>query len=269
LAQGDYAAAHLPATDDELRDLSIAVNKTAEMLADYEKQVRRTEQVRVAGMLGASLAHEMRNAATGCRVALDLHAESCGSRGEGETLAVAKRQLRLMETQLQRFLQAGRSASPTPERAQVDLGGMIEQLLPLVRPAAHHAHVELDWLPPPRLLAVRAAEEELSQAVLNLILNALEAVSQHTGNGQRRVSVAARPAGTSQAEIVVSDSGPGPSNGLAKAIFDPFVTSKSEGAGLGLAVAKQVVEAHDGTIGWTRTGGVTRFSVTLPLSTKG
>jgi nitrogen-specific signal transduction histidine kinase len=56
---------------------------------------------------------------------------------------------------------------------------------------------------------------------------------------------------------------------MAAAMFDPFVTSKSEGVGLGLAVAQQVVAAHDGSIRWNRDGGVTRFSVTLPLAMKG
>jgi signal transduction histidine kinase len=269
LARGDFAPAPLPPTDDELRDLSIAVNRTAEMLADYEQQVRRTEQVRVVGMLGASLAHEMRNAATGCRVALDLHAESCSASGEEESLVVAKRQLRLMESQLQRFLQVGRASSDPTEKADVDLRKMIEDLLPLVRPAAQHARVQLEWRPPAGLLAVRAAEEELSQVVLNLVLNALEAVSHHGEHGERRVSVAALPADAGKAEIVVSDTGPGPANGVAAAIFDPFVTSKAEGAGLGLAVAKQVVEAHNGAIRWNRDNGVTRFSVTLPLAMKG
>src|SRR6185369_12928271 len=78
IARGDFTEAPLPGIDDEIRDLSVAVNRTARMLADYQEEVKRTEQMRTVAMLGAGLAHEMRNAATGCRMALDIHAEHCG-----------------------------------------------------------------------------------------------------------------------------------------------------------------------------------------------
>jgi signal transduction histidine kinase len=271
LAQGDFAAMPLPAADDELRDLSVAVNRTAVMLADYEQQVRRTEQMRVAGLLGASVAHEMRNAATGCRMALDLHAESCGANEDEESLVVAKRQLRLMETQLQRFLQLGKSTPDAAPRSEFDLGDLLDDLLPLVRPAAHHAHVHLHWRRPGHPLCVSAAEDDLRQVLLNLLLNALEAVGPLDKGtaGERRVDVEARATELAQAEIVIRDTGPGPGRDLAERLFDPFVTSKSEGAGLGLAVAKQVVEAYDGTIAWAREHNCTRFRVTLPLAVRG
>lgn len=269
LARGDFAAFELPRTDDEIRDLSIAVNRTAELLADYERQVRRTEQIRTVAMLGASLAHEMRNAATGCRMALDLHAENCLAHGDEETLVVAKRQLRLMESQLQRLLQIGKAPVPARQDA-VDLGKLIEDIIPLVQPAAQHADVELDWELPVQTLSACGDQEQLSQAVLNLILNALEAARQGKPSSPacRRVAVElSRQNG--RAELAVSDTGPGPAGSVTASLFDPFVTTKPEGAGLGLAVARQVVEAHHGTIEWLRDADVTRFCVSLPLSNKG
>ncbi len=268
LAHGDFTAVDLPQTDDEIRELSIAVNRTAAMLADYERQVRRTEQMRTLAMLGASLAHEMRNAATGCRMALDLHSESCPTDGDEESLVVAKRQLRLMESQLQRLLQVGKTPA-APRTADVDLGRLVEDLLPLIQPAAQHAEVQLDWLPPPSKLSVRGDKDQLSQVLLNLILNALEAArGEMSAPNGRRVAVQLC-AGGDHAQLEVSDTGPGPNGEVAPALFDPFVTTKPEGAGLGLAVARQVVEAHAGTIQWRRAEGVTRFSVSLPLNTKG
>ena len=83
------------------------------MLTEYEHQVRRSEQMRTLTMLGASIAHQLRNAVTGCRMALDLHAADCRGSGRdrgsdsGECLEVAQRQLKLMESQLQRFLHVG------------------------------------------------------------------------------------------------------------------------------------------------------------------
>src|SRR5262249_9811923 len=75
IARGDFREAPLPAIDDEIRDLSAAVNRMAVMLAEYEGQVRKSEQMRTLTILGASIAHQLRNAATGCRMALDLHAD--------------------------------------------------------------------------------------------------------------------------------------------------------------------------------------------------
>src|SRR4029079_18885773 len=77
IARGDFREAPLTAIDDEIRDLSAAVNRTATMLAEYEAQVRHSEQMRTLTILGASIAHQLRNAATGCRMALDLHASAC------------------------------------------------------------------------------------------------------------------------------------------------------------------------------------------------
>lgn len=270
LARGDFSPVELPAADDELRDLALAVNRTAQMLADYEQEVRRTEQMRTVARLGASLAHEMRNAATGCRMAVDLHAESCPGSHDDESLAVARRQLRLIESQLQRFLQIGRSPAEIVRR-EVDFARLVDELLPLVRPAARHAQVELDWRLADDDVTVVGDEDGLGQVALNLVLNAIEAVQQLPIDAAtpRSVIVELRCAADDVAELAVSDTGPGPAAGAAPTMFEPFVTSKAEGAGLGLAVAKQVVEAHDGSIAWKREDGVTRFRVTLPLAAKG
>ena len=186
IARGDFREVKLPAIDDELRDLSAAVNCTAEMLTDYEQQVRRSEQMRTLTMLGASIAHQLRNAVTGCRMALDLHAADCNSGDSGECLDVAQRQLRLMESQLQRFLRIGKRPAEMVKH-EVDLGDLVEDLLPLVRPAAQHAGVALDCRISTQRLAVRGDEEALSQVVLNLLLNAVEAAQQN-GIKQRKPS---------------------------------------------------------------------------------
>lgn len=268
MARGEFSPAALPSTDDEIRDLSLAVNRTAEMLAEYEQQVRRTEQMRTVALLGAGLAHEMRNAATGCRMALDLHAQSCSGGDDDEMLSVAKRQLRLMESQLQRFLRAGKENSSATHR-EVDLASLVDELLQLVRPAARHAGVDLQWERADEEAPVVGDDEALGQVVLNLLLNAIEAVQQPGGATPRMVKAELRTTEGELAEFVVSDNGLGPQSAVAGSVFDPFVTTKPEGVGLGLAVAKQVVEAHRGTIGWTRSDGVTRFRVEIPLATKG
>ena len=161
-------------------------------------------------------------------------------------------------------------AKPSAEKVSrdVELGDLVEELLPLVRPAAQHAGVALDCRISSTHLDVRGDEEALSQVVLNLLLNAVEAAQQNGIErlGPRRVGVDVAAAASGTAEIVISDSGAGPTEAVSKSLFEPFVTNKPEGAGLGLAVAKDVVTAHGGTIGWDRENGMTRFRVRLPLA---
>ncbi|HVT30942.1 MAG TPA: HAMP domain-containing sensor histidine kinase [Lacipirellulaceae bacterium] len=270
IARGDFRQVPLPTVDDEIRDLSLAVNRTAEMLNEYEKQVRRSEQMRTLTILGASIAHQLRNAATGCRMALDLHADECGASGRGECLDVARQQLRLMESQLQRFLRIGKRPTELAS-SEVDLGELIEDLLPLVRPAAQHAGVTLDCRVASGHLVMRGDEEALSQVVLNLLLNAVQAAQQHglQHRVQPRVCVEISATTDDRGEIIVSDSGAGPADAVAGSLFEPFVTDKAEGAGLGLSVAKDIVTAHGGSIEWNRENGMTRFRVGLPLIKKG
>ncbi len=271
LAGGDFRPLAPPALDDELRDLAINVNQTASRLADYEEQIRHTEQMRTLGLIGAGLAHEMRNAATGCRLAVDLHGSTCPIAREDESLDVARRQLQLMETRLQRFLSLGKS-SATPQHQLIDLCELVETLLPLVEPMARHAHVELDWNPADVPSHVTGDPDGIGQGILNVVINAIEAAQQlPASNGHSpRVAISVRcdPA-PRQAVIEVADTGPGPPAEVSLALFEPFATTRPEGVGLGLAVAKETMVAHGGSIDWRRENQHTIFALRLPLSTTG
>jgi signal transduction histidine kinase len=237
------------------------------MLAEYEGEVRRTEQLRTAALLGAGIAHEMRNAATGCRMAIDLHAEGCPAHND-ETLVVAKRQLQLMESQLQKYLQAGKTSVAGAHR-EIDLGRLCEDILKFVRPAARHAKVDVLWDGLPEAVTIDGDNEAIGQAIVNLLLNAIEAVQQPGGGEPRCVQAKLHAARPGFAELIVSDNGPGPSAAVAGDLFAPFVSSKPEGAGLGLANVKRIVEAHRGAIDWVRTEGTTRFRMEIPLAKRG
>jgi signal transduction histidine kinase len=146
IAHGQFVPmATAPARDDEVRDLSLAVNRMSEMLSRYETQVRRNERLRTFGRLGGGIAHQIRNAATGCRLALDLHHRRCPA-AQDESLTVACQQLDLMED--------FPGAVPVPGQVPigppvpVDLTEVVQRVLPLVQPKARHLGVELSWTPP-------------------------------------------------------------------------------------------------------------------------
>jgi signal transduction histidine kinase len=106
---------------------------------------------------------------------------------------------------------------------------------------------------------VRGASSQLRHAIHNLVGNAVEAA--RPGG---RVVVELKTQDPGRVLFEVSDSGPGPPPMVADRLFEPFITGKPEGVGLGLALARQVVEAHEGTITWRRENDQTCFRIDMP-----
>jgi len=263
IAEGDFQPLSLPGRDDEVLDLARSINRMADMLARYEDEVRTNERLRTLGQLGSGMAHQMRNSVTGCRMALDLHRRECSSEGDSESLDVAVRQLALMEKYLQRFLSLGHT--PPKPHEQVDLTQLIEDVLPLVRPAAQHVGVEVQWAGPDEPCIIQGDADALEQLAINLLLNAIEAA---TRADEQRVSVNVCPSSAGGFAMEILDSGEGPAPEIQDILFDPFVTNKADGTGLGLAVALEIAEQHGGRIRWERREEMTCFSVELPQTTQ-
>ena len=265
IARGDFRQLALSHRDDEIRALGDAVNRMASMLARYEEEVRQTERMRTLALLGGGIAHQLRNAATGCNLALDLHAEECPLGESCESLSVARRLLRLMEQYLQRFLKLGQPQS-TVAHATVDLASLVTDVWPLVEPAARHAGVELTWHCDRQDAPLRGDAQQLSQLVINLLLNAIEAAA--TGKARdgtpAYVSLELTREQPDGLRLTVSDSGPGPAGHVQDRLFEAFITEKPDGVGLGLSVARQIVEQHGGSIRWSRSETMTSFVVDLP-----
>src|SRR5690606_23823927 len=103
--------------------------------------------------------------------------------------------------------------------------------------------------------------------VINLVRNAMEAMRDA---GRRELIVRTLPDGPDQVVVEVEDTGPGISDEIAARLFQPFVTSKASGMGIGLSISKRIVEAHQGNISARRneTGGMT-FRFSLPVAGQG
>jgi signal transduction histidine kinase len=262
IAEGRFQPVVVPPCNDELHDLAMAVNAMADKLSHYEQQVRSSERLRTLGQLGAGLAHQLRNWATGARMAIDLHLQECSSGRDSEAIDVALRQLRLMESYLQRFLHVGQGASLS--YAEVDLAAVLDDVVELMRPACLHAKIELALSKPAQPLIVWGDAHSLRELLVNLILNAIEAAKRSAG-AQPAVAVELYCLESRRAVIRVKDTGPGPGPTTVDHLFEPFITEKPEGSGLGLFVARQIVEAHQGTIGWHRQNDMTCFWIEIPL----
>jgi signal transduction histidine kinase len=261
IAAGDFSPMPLPRRNDELRDLTQSVNDMAQRLAQLQETVKKSERLRLLGQVSGGLAHQLRNAVTGARLAVQLHARECNGHADPEALEVALRQLTLVEVNLKRFLDLGRTEGL--RRELCSLPALIEETVTLLRPQCRHARIDLRWQPPtgPANLMVMGDPGQLGHLFLNIIGNAVEAAGP---NG--RVEVGLRLEGERTAVVTVSDSGPGPPAEIADRLFEPFVTGKREGVGLGLTVARQAAEAHGGEITWARASGQTCFRIELPLA---
>ncbi len=162
---------------------------------------------------------------------------------------------------MREFLRRGR-----PHVSSFDIRAMIEDALMLARPDAAARGIELASAIPDGLPIAHGDKIQIEQVVLNLIRNATESISGAArAGGVVRLSATALSA-PSRVEIAVSDNGPGIAEHLADRIFEPMMTSKAEGLGLGLAISQTIIESHGGRI-WLHSGGpgTTEFRFTLPL----
>ena len=146
----------------------------------------------------------------------------------------------------------------------VDVGEAVQRVLSLLRIPLDRKAIQLELALAPGLLSVQMEPDGMHQLLLNLLLNAVAAVSEGG-----RVVVAADMQGPMVA-LRVHDDGPGVPEELMERIFDPFVTTRADGTGLGLAVCARVVSDHGGDIRVTRgpMGGAC-FEAQLPVQPQG
>jgi len=257
LVQGDFQPVPLPERNDELRDLIGSANALGDQLEEMRRVIKRTERLALLGQLGGGMAHQLRNSVTGARMAVQLHERHCHEIDQ-DSLAVALRQLTITETHLQRFLTAGQEAAP--QRTQCDLRQIVAEVVALLAPSCDHRGVRLEHdSDVGKPLMISADADQLRQLFMNLVINGIEASG---AGGWVRIELTQSPAET---VIRVLDSGPGPEPALRDRLFEPFVTGKPEGIGLGLNVVQKIVTAHGGTIRYIDEGP-TCFEMVLPVS---
>jgi signal transduction histidine kinase len=243
--------------DRQVQALVGRVEGVVQTLQEREREVRRAEQLAAVGQLAAGMAHEIRNPMTSIKMLTQAGREG-GQGGLGpDDLAVMEREVRRIERSLQTFLDYARP--PKPAKAPTDLAGVARETLDLTRGRAAKQQVAVRLVDPPAPVVVDADPDQLRQVLVNLALNALDAMP---GGGELTLDV--RADGT-DAIVRVMDTGPGIAAAFRGRLFEPFASTKDTGIGLGLVICRRIVDDHGGSIAVEDgPGGGARFTVRLP-----
>ena len=226
------------------------------------QHARESEQLRTAGLLGASLAHEIRNSL----VTLKTIAQSAKDRFKDPEfrrllIELVPAEIERIEGLVSGLMDLGRPQQPHFESLR--LNEVAETSVKLVRPKALDESVDLSCTLEAEPDEITADRAYIRQIILNLVMNAIQSVA--VNEGERKVGVRTK-AGIGSVVLEVTDNGPGVPDEVRERLFQPFTTSnKTSGIGLGLAITADLVRLHHGQIAFVDGGKVsTTFRVTLP-----
>jgi two-component system, NtrC family, sensor kinase len=263
VARGDLRPRQVVATNDEIGELATTFEGMVGAIQRARSELVQAERLATIGKMAAHITHEIRNPLSSIGLNVELLEEEVAlvaSNQEPKQLVQAiKSEVDRLSRIAEQYLSVARRPRPQLERERVE--DLVRELVAFVRPELERAGVKSRVDCDANLPEVELDESQLRQALLNLIRNAREAMPK---GGELRVTVTPFPRSV---EILIDDTGTGIPDGVRASIFDPFFTTKQRGTGLGLAVTREIVEAHRGTISCeARQGGGTRFRIELPAA---
>ena len=263
VARGDLTPREVVATNDEIGELATTFEGMVAAIQRARAELVQAERLATIGKMAAHITHEIRNPLSAIGLNLELLEEEVAESGEQESIALCaaiKSEVERLSRIAEQYLSVARRPRPRLLRERVD--DLVRELLAFIVPELDRAGVTSRIEIEDDVPEVDLDESQLRQALINLVRNAREAMPR---GGVIAVGVVR--AGPS-VEIRVDDEGAGVPAELRASIFDPFFTTKQRGTGLGLAVTREIVEAHGGSIHCEpRAEGGTRFRIVLPIPT--
>jgi signal transduction histidine kinase len=279
-AIGCYWSVEREFDDDELqllealgRSVSTAMSAIAAREARRESDAALTRlqsdfahvaRLNELGEMTAAFAHELNQPLTAAQNYL-MAANNLLERGASDRVADA---LKKAEAQFERTRATiqkirGFTGKKETSRAAIDMTTLVEEPVALLTMDPRFRVADIAIAPMENLPPVMVDKVQIQQVLLNLVRNAIEAMEGCAG---KRILIMARKDGA-MVEISVADTGPGLAPEVAEKLFQPFVTTKSGGMGVGLSLCRSIVEAHGGRIDASpRDGGGTVFSFTVPAA---
>jgi FixJ family two-component response regulator/signal transduction histidine kinase len=233
---------------------------------EAQEQAAHAARIGTMGAFAASLVHELTQplaaSLANAEMAKLLAAERAPDLDElratiADVVSDDRRASDLIQ-QLRRFLRRGEA-----HRVELDLRALVEEVVRIVAGEASDKQITIALEIPDALPETLGDRVQIQQVLLNLILNAFEALATNAP-GSRQVNVRARP-GRNGVVIEVADNGQGMDESTLARVFQPFFSTKSDGMGLGLSISRTIVSAHGGTLSAQSTPGLgTTFRIELP-----
>ena len=226
----------------ELSAVAIEKARLYERTVDVEEQLRRNEQLSALGLLAAEVAHEIRNPLTVMKMLYhSMELDFAEGDPRAEDARVLDEKMNHLDQIVDNIVKFARNAEP--QMGPVDIPSLLDDLSLLTRHKLQHQQITLVREDAPDLPPVKGDATQLSQAFLNLILNAAEAM-QH--GGKLQIATTAVEQGVT---VTFTDSGPGMTEEQREYAFTGMLSStKDKGGGLGLAIVAKVAEAHGGRV---------------------
>ncbi|RYD74431.1 MAG: hypothetical protein EOP84_19935 [Verrucomicrobiaceae bacterium] len=243
------------------------IDPLASKLVESNELIARQEKLASLGLLGAGVAHEIRNPLVAIKARLFSQKKKL-SRGSAEfnDAEFINDEINRLEQIVRNFLQFARP--PEPCLQPVETAAFLAPIVELMEPDVERRRIKLRLEAPPNVRALMDAAQ-MKQVLINLIRNAAESIGAD-GTITVRARETTLPFASQQTSAValeVEDDGPGIPADIRPKIFDPFFTTKAAGVGLGLPIAERIAEKHGGSLQYRSTpNGRTVFSVTLPAA---
>ena len=239
-------------------------------MAELRGELAQLERVNLLGQLASGLAHELAQPLSAVCVNAEVAAHRL--RNPNPDLQELRQTVADIEEDTTRAVNTVNHMRTLFKRGRVDtqplaLDGVVRDVLGLLKSEADSRRVVVESNLEPELPRVLADRVHISQVLLNLLVNAMDAV-QTRPEGRRHIVVEAHVAAQGGLETVVKDSGPGIPEDKLETIFAPLFTTKPGGLGMGLALCRSIIDAHGGRL-WAKNGGTENgatFCFTLPLA---
>lgn len=254
----------LPALQQQVQAVSGQIKQAVEELQRTRRDALRSERLAAVGELAAGVAHELRNPLTSVKLLIQaMERNQQDDSADGKRLRVIEQEIVRMEMTIQELLDFARP--PKLRRVCHDVRDTLRRALTLVAARARQGNVVIDEQLGSGPAIVDADPDQLDQVFVNMLLNAIEAMSD---GGTLHVAVD-RDAAASDGllRIVFRDTGTGIPEQVMSRLFEPFVTSKERGIGLGLAISRRIMQEHGGRLTATNPPpGGAMFIVEVPLA---
>ncbi|AMG91194.1 two-component system sensor histidine kinase AtoS [Citrobacter amalonaticus] len=230
---------------------------------ETQRRLAQTERLATLGELMAGVAHEVRNPLTAIRGYVQIIRQQTSLPVHQEYLSVVLKEIDSINRVIQQLLDFSRPRQS--QWQQVLLNSLIEETLILVQTSGVQARIAFNVEQDKGLPAIVADRELLKQVILNILINAVQAIS---ARGEIRIRTWQYSA--TQQAVMIEDNGCGIDIALQKKIFDPFFTTKASGTGLGLALSQRIINAHQGDIRVASIPGCgATFTLILPINPQG